>query len=135
MTTVLCHGVFDMLHYGHVEHLREARGFGDRLVVSLVPDIYLSRKKYPILCSEDIRRNMLLALKCVDEVFLCNAPGPELVLRSLRPNIYARGSDYMGKYMPESKILEEFEIQVRYTAASIFPRRSEIIGTIIAGFK
>ena len=40
---VLCHGVFDLLHIGHINHFKEAKNFGDVLVVSLTPDIYVNK--------------------------------------------------------------------------------------------
>ena len=40
---VLCHGVFDLLHVGHLKHFEAARKFGDRLVVSLTPDDYVNK--------------------------------------------------------------------------------------------
>ena len=40
---VLCHGVFDLLHIGHIKHFKEAKEFGDILVVSLTPDKYINK--------------------------------------------------------------------------------------------
>ena len=112
---VLCHGVFDLLHMGHVEHLKQAKAFGDRLVVSVVADGYVSK---PLLVCDQIERvSMLAAIKYVDDVVLCEAPGPERVIASLIPDVYARGSDYIGKRMPEQEILERLGIPVRYTSS------------------
>ena len=43
--TVLCHGVFDLLHLGHIRHLKEARSLGDRLVVSITADRHVEQRK------------------------------------------------------------------------------------------
>lgn len=129
MKVVLAHGVFDLLHVGHVVHLTQARTFGDYLIVSVVPDRYIT-KRTPIY-NQQARVRLLKELRCVDEVLLCNAPGPEKLIRTLQPDVYVRGADYRGKRMPEENLLEEFGIPVRYTSPTpAIPRTSEIIARI-----
>lgn len=129
MRTVLCHGVFDLLHRGHVVHLKEARAFGDWLVVSVVADKHVWKPNRPMVFNQIERMAVLEALRCVDEVILCNAPGPEMVITELRPDVYVRGPDYKGKPMPEEEVLLRFGIPVRYTESD-FPRTTEIIERI-----
>ena len=128
MKTVLCHGVFDLLHWGHAEHLRKAKMFGDYLVVSVVADKFLS--KGIAIYNQQERQDLLHALKCVDEVLLCNAPGPETIINDLRPAVYVRGSDYVGKEMPEGALLKRLGIPIRYTT-SPHPRTSDIITRVL----
>ncbi len=128
MKTVLAHGVFDLLHWGHAEHLRKARLFGDYLLVSVVADTHLSKGK--AIYNQDERQDLLHALKCVDEVILCNAPGPEKIIQAVLPAVYVRGADYVGKEMPESALLKRLGIPVRYTT-SCPPRTSEIITRVL----
>lgn len=132
MKTVLCHGVFDLLHWGHTEHLRKAKLFGDYLIVSVVADKFLSKGN--AIYNQDERQDLLHALKCVDEVILCNAPGPEKIIREIRPQVYVRGADYVGKDMPEGVALRQLGIPVRYTT-SCPPRTSEIISRVLAFHK
>ena len=129
MKTVLAHGVFDLLHWGHTEHLRKARLFGDYLVVSVVADRVLSKGR--AIYSQDERLDLLHALRCVDEVILCNAPGPEQIISELRPAVYVRGADYVGKEIPEGALLKRLGIPVRYTT-SCPPRTSEIITRVLS---
>ena len=124
----MCHGVFDMLHAGHVEHLRQSRAMGDRLIVSVVPDRYVAKKGRPIH-TEDERLAMLRALRDVDAAELCNSPGPEQLLIRYRPDIYARGSDYRWQEMPEYQVLRELGVEIRYTN-SIQPTTSSILARI-----
>jgi rfaE bifunctional protein nucleotidyltransferase chain/domain len=127
MKFVLCHGVFDLLHLGHIRHLEVAKSFGDRLIVSVVPDAFLA-KRIP-LYNEAERIAILKTLRCVDDAILCAGPGPEFLIRLLRPDIYVRGGDYDGKRMPESDLLEQLGIPVICTES--FPHRtSEIIERI-----
>ena len=120
MKIVLAHGVFDLLHHGQVQHLRIARGFGDRLVVSVVADKFCS-KRTPIY-DQETRMDMLKEMRCVDQVMLCNAPGPQDIIESLRPDVYVRGGDYVGKRMPEHDLLDKLCIPVGYTKS--FPYRT-----------
>lgn len=127
MTVVLCHGVFDLLHHGHVQHLRVAQTFGDRLVVSVVADAYCVKRE-PIY-NQETRMDMLRELRCVDYVVLCNAPGPQELIERLRPDVYVRGGDYVGKRMPEHDLLDKLGILVGYTKS--FPyRTTELIARI-----
>lgn len=128
MKTVLAHGVFDLLHWGHTEHLRKAKLFGDYLIVSVVADKFLSKGK--TIYSQDERLDLLHALREVDEVILCNAPGPEAIINDIRPSVYVRGADYIGKDMPESALLKRLGIPIRYTT-SCPPRTSEIITRVL----
>ena len=132
MTTVLAHGVFDLLHIGHIEHLMEAKSFGDELVVSVVADAYVDKAKRPMIYPEAVRLACLAALTCVDQVTLCEAPGPQEVIRRLRPDVYVRGDDYEGVEMPESALLDELGIPVRITAPSGYPRTTEIVRKIFS---
>lgn len=117
MKRVLCHGVFDLQHIGHVDHLTEARSFGDYLIVSVVADALVHKPQRPMICPETVRMKHLRALRCVDEVILCEAEGPQEIIVSAHPDLYVRGPDYIGKRMPESDLLEAMGIPVRYTRA------------------
>lgn len=112
---VLCHGVFDLLHLGHVAHLKVAREFGDRLYVSVVADKYVKRSR-PLIYNQAERIAMLSSLRYVDKAVLCDAPGPEVLISSIRPDVYVRGADYIGKQTPEEKILKKLRIPIKYTA-------------------
>lgn len=114
MRLVLVHGVFDLLHAGHLFHLKKARAFGDYLVVSVVPDKYVT-KRAPIY-NQDSRVKLLKELRCVDQVMLCDAPGPEKLIRKICPDVYVRGPDYVGKRMPEQDLLESLGIPLGYTS-------------------
>ena len=129
MKTVLCHGVFDLLTPGHIQHLRAAKSLGDVLVVSVVPDEFVNKPHRPMIYDETTRALMLQSLRCVDRVILCGGPGPEKVIEELRPNIYVRGQDYLGKKMPESFLLEKYGIEVRYNNFN-YPRVTEVIERI-----
>ena len=116
MKIVMAHGVFSHLHEGHLAHLEQARSFGDRLGVSLVADRFIDK---PGRQSEGVRRRILLALRVVDWVLLTLGPGPEKLLRLIRPAIYVRGQDYKDKRMPENAVTDELGIECRFTSTGL----------------
>ena len=103
-------GCFDLLHAGHVATLEAARELGDGLVVCLNSDASVRRLKGPSrpLQNEGDRARMLAALRCVDAVVVFDEDTPELVLRSVRPEVWVKGGDYLGADLPEAAVLAEW---------------------------
>lgn len=93
---VLCHGVWDLLHLGHIRHLQEAREMGDRLVVSVTSDRYANRGIGRPHFNQAQRMEAISALSCVDEVVLNDAPNAVPILWLLKPAVYVKGIDYEG---------------------------------------
>jgi rfaE bifunctional protein nucleotidyltransferase chain/domain len=95
MITVLAHGCFDLLHLGHIRHLQEAKSFGDRLCVSLTEDQYIMKRRgrTPYFSTAQ-RREALLALGCVDDVWINCSDTAVDAINYLKPNIYVKGVDY-----------------------------------------
>lgn len=91
MIKVLANGVFDLPHFGHLTHLREAASMGDRLIVALTVDGCVNKPGRPIL-PWDQRAEILLEWRCVDEVI----PTTDAVsaIRTVKPQIFVKGSDY-----------------------------------------
>lgn len=94
-TVVMAHGVFDLLHMGHVRHLDEARSFGDVLIVTITPDRYVNKGPGRPVFGEMMRAEMLAALAAVDFVGINDAPTAEPALRTIKPSVYVKGPDYV----------------------------------------
>ena len=90
---VLCHGTFDVLHVGHIWHLRAARAMGDRLVVSLTADAF-RRKPGHRKFNQDERADHLRELRCVDDVYICNGETAARAIVHYRPRFFVKGIDY-----------------------------------------
>jgi D-beta-D-heptose 7-phosphate kinase/D-beta-D-heptose 1-phosphate adenosyltransferase len=93
---VFTNGCFDLLHVGHVRSLEQARGLGDRLLVAVNRDASVRRLKgasRPIV-PERQRAEMIAALACVDWVVLFGQTTPLSLIRSLRPDVLAKGGDW-----------------------------------------
>lgn len=91
---VLCHGVFDLLHVGHIKHFKEAKNLGDILVVTLTPDIYVNKGPKRPIFDEKLRVEAIAALDVIDCVALNSSPSAVNVIQKIKPNIYCKGSDY-----------------------------------------
>nr|MBN2277142.1 D-glycero-beta-D-manno-heptose 1-phosphate adenylyltransferase [candidate division Zixibacteria bacterium] len=92
---VFTNGVFDILHYGHIDYLTRARRLGDVLIVGLNRDSSVKKFKpsRPIQDEKD-RARILAALKTVDYVVLFSEATPERLIRLIRPDILVKGADY-----------------------------------------
>jgi cytidyltransferase-like protein len=93
---VHCHGVFDLLHIGHVRHFEQARKFGDVLVVTLTPDRFVNKGLGRPAFSETLRAEFLAAIEFVDYVAVNLWPAAIETIRLLKPNVFVKGSEFRG---------------------------------------
>ena len=108
-TIVFTNGVFDILHAGHVQFLRQAKALGDLLVVAINSDASARRlkgKNRPINSERD-RAALVAALDPVDYVLLFNEDTPTEMIRLLRPAIHVKGGDYADEALPEAEAVRE----------------------------
>lgn len=91
---VHCHGVFDLLHVGHIRHFRWARRLGDLLLVTVTPDRYVNKGPHRPFFNERLRAEAVAALGCVDGVAVNCWPTAVEAIRLLRPRLYVKGQDY-----------------------------------------
>jgi len=91
---VMCHGVFDLLHIGHIRHFEAARNFGDVLVVTITPDRFVNKGPGRPVFDEGLRAEAIAALGCVDYVAINRWPISVETIQLLCPDFYAKGSDY-----------------------------------------
>ena len=93
-TIVLCHGVFDLIHIGHLKHFNSAKKFGDKLVVSITPDIYVNKGPGRPIFNQNWRAEFLSNMSTIDYVIINNKPTSINVINKLKPDVYCKGSDY-----------------------------------------
>ncbi len=108
-TVVFTNGVFDILHAGHVQMLRQARMLGDVLVVGVNSDRSARRLKgenRPIIGERD-RLALVSALDSVDHVVLFDEDTPSELIRALRPTLHVKGGDYADEALPEADAVRE----------------------------
>ena len=122
-TVALCHGVFDLVHLGHVRHIHAARSEGDVVMVTVTADRYVNKGPGRPIFPENMRAEMLASLGNVDWVGINHTSSAEPVLDTIRPDIYVKGSDYEN---PEDditgKIKSERDAVERHGGRIVFTR-------------
>lgn len=93
----LCHGVFDILHYGHIEHFNEAKKNCDILIVSVTSDKFVNKGPNQPYNSENKRAAIIRSLNMIDHVYINNALTSIELIKNLKPNFYFKGKDYLEK--------------------------------------
>ena len=119
---ILCHGVFDVLHYGHIAHLNQAKNFGDVLVVSITDDAFVDKGPDRPIFSSLIRAKTILNLEAVDYVVISKSPNALGVLSQIKPNIYVKDKEYQSKdniffknFILEKKFLKKINCKIKFT--------------------
>ncbi len=107
---VQCHGVFDLIHPGHIRHFNLAKKEGDILVVTITKDKHVKRGPGRPIFNEHLRAESLAALAVTDFVAIIDSPTATGCIKILKPDVYAKGSDYKQKDKDlTGKIYEEEE--------------------------
>lgn len=129
---VFCHGVFDVLHLGHVRHFKEAKQKGDILVVSVTSDNFVNKGFGRPYYDLQTRMQTLEALETIDYIIPSFSLTAEHNLNLVRPNIYCKGPDYRNKpditenLKKEKKILKKFNGSMYFTSDIILSSSSLI---------
>jgi len=96
LTVGLCHGCFDLLHYGHLLHFHEALTRVNRLVVTVTADRFIDKGAgRPVLAAPQ-RAEMLAALRVIDGVAVSDAATAVVAIEALRPDVFVKGRDYQS---------------------------------------
>jgi rfaE bifunctional protein kinase chain/domain len=116
-TVIMCHGVFDVVHPGHVRHLLYAKSKADVLVASVTADRYVDKGVHRPLVPQDLRAVNLAAFEMVDHVIIDDHAEPLSALALIKPDYFCKGFEYSG---PSAKTWRETEIVSRYGGEVIF---------------
>ena len=112
---ILTNGCFDVLHVGHIRYLRGAKALGGRLVVAVNADATVRKLKgkgRPHMPAAE-RAEILAALAAVDAVVVFPEPDVRALIREVRPDIHAKGTDYTTGSVPERDVVREYGGRVR----------------------
>jgi len=94
---VQCHGVFDLVHPGHIRHLAAAKKEGDLLVVTITSDRFVNKGPGRPIFNQSLRAEFLASIQTVDFVAVNDSPTAVEAIRLIKPNVYVKGSDYSDK--------------------------------------
>ncbi len=104
----LANGCFDVLHVGHIRYLRAARELGGKLIVAVNSDASVRALKgegRPVMPAEE-RAEILAAFADVDAVVVFSEKDVRAIIREIRPNFHAKGTDYTADNVPERDEVE-----------------------------
>jgi rfaE bifunctional protein nucleotidyltransferase chain/domain len=125
----LANGGFDLLHVGHVRYLRGAKALGGRLVVAINSDESVRSLKgegRPVMPAEE-RAEIVAALADVDAVVIFPELDVRAIIREIRPDVQAKGTDYSAESVPERDVVIEHGGRVEIVGDAKDHSTSEII--------
>ena len=105
---VMCHGVFDVVHPGHIRHFLAARNKADILIVSLTADEHINKGNYRPHIPEQLRAINLAALEFVDYVVIDSNATPNANIETIRPDLFAKGYEYS----PDNKVIQKTKDEI-----------------------
>lgn len=124
---VLCHGVFDLLHIGHIRYLNQAKEHGDILIVSLTPDRFVDKGPDRPAFTEILRAEALASLSQTDFVTINEWPTAVETLFAIRPDVYAKGDEFkniendtIGKIGAEAEVVKEIGSKLVFISDIVF---------------
>ncbi len=130
-TVAMAHGVFDLVHLGHLRHLQEARNTGDMLIVSLTADAFVNKGPGRPVFPAEARAEMLAALAIVDAVVINHAATAVPMITAVKPDIYVKGIEYAeadkdvtGKITEEQEAVEAHGGRIHFTDDVVFSSSS-----------
>lgn len=125
----LANGNFDLLHVGHVRYLRGAKALGGRLVVAINSDESVRALKgdgRPVMPANE-RAEIVAALRDVDAVVIFPERDVRAIIREIRPDVQAKGTDYTADSVPERDAVVEYGGRIEIVGDPKNHSTSEII--------
>src|SRR5471032_1183951 len=131
-TVVMCHGVFDLVHPGHIRHLLYAKTKANILVASLTADIHIAKAQYRPFVPQDLRALNLAALEMVDYVLIDEEATPLGNLSRVQPDFFAKGYEYQDggvhpRTQQEIDAIEKYGGELLFTPGDIVYSSSALI--------
>ena len=129
---LMCHGVFDLVHPGHIRHLTYCKQQCDILIVSITTDKHVLKSDFRPYVPEQLRALNLAAIELIDFVIIDKESEPLKNIKLIKPDIYAKGYEYIdGKINPKTKneidIIKSYGGKFIYTPGDYIQSSSFII--------
>lgn len=138
-TIALCHGVFDLVHPGHIIHFEQAKEMADVLVVSITSARYVRKGPGRPYFDDEMRMKVLSALECIDYVMLSEGYTVDDIIENVEPDIYVKGEEYAkaedditGKIAEEKALVERHGGRLGFTTGQVFSS-TKLINTAMSG--
>lgn len=124
---VQCHGTFDLLHPGHVVHLKEARELGDILVVTITAEKYVNKGPGRPYFNDQLRAENMAAIEYVDYVVMIPHADSVDAIRVVKPHYYCKGKEYSdphvdvtGNIHDDVLTVKKYGGEIRYVGSVVF---------------
>ena len=131
---VLCHGTWDLIHPGVIDHLTQARAMGDILVVTVTADEFI-RKQRPIAFSASARAQQIASIDIVDHVAIIHDTTALQAIRLLHPDAYVKGAAYRDLLSETGSNIHAEKIEVEQLGGMVrFTNDDEFSSTKLAHF-
>ena len=129
---VFTNGCFDIIHSGHLDLLKEAKSYGDKLIVGLNSDKSVRKLKGPErpIIGQSERKKILSALKFVDEVIIFNEENPLKLIKKLKPSILVKGADYIKEQVVGAAFVESYGGETKLVKLTKGKSSSKIINKL-----
>src|SRR5262245_53225296 len=129
---IMCHGVFDVVHPGHVRHLLYAKSKADILVASITADRHIAKGTHRPHVPQDLRAVNLAAFEAVDYVIIDKNAKPLDNIRLIEPDYFAKGFEYTADGMPprtaeEAEVVESYGGEIIFTPGDVVYSSSNLI--------
>jgi rfaE bifunctional protein kinase chain/domain/rfaE bifunctional protein nucleotidyltransferase chain/domain len=121
----LSHGVFDLLHLGHIKHFKEAKKNCDLLIVSVTADQYVNKGPNRPAFNQYQRIEALEALEVIDYIILSSNPSSTAIIKKIKPDIYFKGPDYKNNLDDLTKKIFLEKNEVEKNGGKIFYTKDE----------
>ena len=138
-TIALCHGVFDLVHPGHLAHLKQAKAAADILVVSVTASRFVRKGPGRPYFDDGTRMEFLAAIDCVDHVLLSEGHTVADIVEAVEPDLYVKGEEYSrededvtGKIREERELVERHGGRIFYTTGPVWSS-TRLINTALSG--
>ena len=123
----MIHGVFDIIHYGHILYFREAKSKVDHLIVSVTSDRFANKGPGKPIFKLDKRIEVLKSIKYIDQVIISNNKTAVENLKIIKPNFYIKGKDYKNlnddlskQILLEKKTVEKYGGKILFTKSELY---------------
>ena len=124
---VLCHGVFDLVHPGHIIHFEEAKKMGDVLVASVTAAKYVRKGPDRPYFGDEMRLKFLSSIAYIDYILLSEGFTVDDIIEAAEPDLYVKGSEYQaqedditGKIAGEIELVRKHGGEIAYTGGQVF---------------
>ena len=138
-TVALCHGVFDLVHPGHIIHFEQAKGMADVLVVSITAARYVRKGPGRPYFDDEMRLKFLSTIDYIDYVLLSEGYTVDDIIEAVEPDVYVKGNEYADesaditkKIRAERELVEMHGGRIQFTGGQVFSS-TKLINTAMSG--